>query len=218
LATERGRLDALATVLAEDLEGRLDEARGYLDIAKASRSREAYAEVARAHDRMGRLVDDLRLLAEDGPAPADFETVHLRAVANRAWRAVETGDATMEVVGTDVLAAPDRLAGLLERLVENAVEHGGDGPTVRVGPLGNGGFLVEDTGPGIPADDRDRVFEPGYTTASDAVGLGLSVVERVANAHGLTVDLTDAAAGGARFEFRPDGTVERSDGETVGGN
>ncbi|WP_380676007.1 PAS domain S-box protein [Salinigranum sp. GCM10025319] len=63
-----------------------------------------------------------------------------------------------------------------------------------------GGFYVEDDGPGIPATDRDRVFEGGYSTTEDGTGLGLRIVREVADAHGWDVAVTDGTDGGARFE------------------
>lgn len=64
------------------------------------------------------------------------------------------------------------------------------------------GFYVADDGPGIPPDEQKKVFEHGYTTASGGTGIGLVIVRRIADAHGWTVNVTDSADGGARFEFR----------------
>ena len=85
---------------------------------------------------------------------------------------------------------------------------GTDGPTapedapirVRIGRT-DGGFYVADDGPGIEPDQRDAVFEPGHTTAPDGTGFGLAIVERIAEAHGWTVSVTESGDGGARFEF-----------------
>ena len=73
--------------------------------------------------------------------------------------------------------------------------------TVQVERLADGGFAVADDGPGIPADDRDRVFESGYTTG-DGTGLGLAIVKTIAEAHGWTVSVAESDAGGARFVVR----------------
>ncbi|ELZ55017.1 MULTISPECIES: sensor histidine kinase [Halorubrum] len=92
----------------------------------------------------------------------------------------------------------------------DAVGDGGD-VTVRVGTLADeSGFYVEDDGPGIPADERDRVLDPGYTSADDGTGFGLSIVDRIAAAHGWTVRVAESADGGARFEFAG---VERPESE-----
>ena len=64
------------------------------------------------------------------------------------------------------------------------------------------GFYVADDGPGIPPEERESIFEHGYTTEQDGTGLGLTIVDRIADAHGWTVTATDADAGGARFEIR----------------
>ncbi|MFD1634913.1 PAS domain S-box protein [Haloplanus ruber] len=91
---------------------------------------------------------------------------------------------------------------------DDSVEHGStdeSGVHVRVSPLDfSPGFAVEDDGPGIPEDERDDVFERGFTTAADGTGFGLAIVERIADAHGWSVSVTESRAGGARFEFRTD--------------
>ena len=87
---------------------------------------------------------------------------------------------------------------------EDAVEHGStsDGATVAVavGAV-DGGFYVEDDGPGIPESERDVVFEAGHTTSEDGTGFGLSIVERVAEAHDWSIRVGESAVGGARFEI-----------------
>jgi len=73
---------------------------------------------------------------------------------------------------------------------------------VTVGRLDDGsGFFVEDTGPGIPPEYRERVFEAAFTTG-DGSGLGLAIVRAAADAHGWSHSLTESETGGARFEFR----------------
>jgi two-component system OmpR family sensor kinase len=85
----------------------------------------------------------------------------------------------------------------------DAVEHGGDGVTVTVGDLDDGaGFFVADDGPGIPADERERVFEDGYSTNDGGTGFGLAIVREVAEAHSWEVTAVESDAGGARFEVR----------------
>ncbi len=71
---------------------------------------------------------------------------------------------------------------------------------ISVGPL-EGGFYVEDDGPGIPQKTRDRVFEKGYTNKSEGTGIGLSIVRQIVDAHGWSIRLTDGTTGGARFEI-----------------
>ena len=84
----------------------------------------------------------------------------------------------------------------------DGAEHTRSDVTVRVGELDDGsGFFVEDDGPGIPEEQRDLVFDSGYSSTSDGTGFGLTIVERVADAHGWEVRVTSGSDGGARFEF-----------------
>lgn len=73
--------------------------------------------------------------------------------------------------------------------------------TVRVGQFDESGFYVEDDGVGIPVEARESVFEAGHTSASDGTGFGLTIVKRIAEAHGWEVEITDGTDGGARFQF-----------------
>ena len=111
----------------------------------------------------------------------------------------------------------------------NAVEHGSTSPqsqapedadsaerddaslTVRVGMLGTAatdeagpqaGFFVADDGDGIPADERDEIFDHGYTTNATGTGFGLSIVQEIVQAHGWSISVSESAEGGARFEIR----------------
>jgi len=88
------------------------------------------------------------------------------------------------------------------RTQEDAVEHGDTDVTVTVGSLEDGsGFYVEDDGPGIPPDERRKVFEYGYSTSHQGTGFGLSIVQQCAAAHGWTVRAVEGTTGGARFEI-----------------
>jgi nitrogen fixation/metabolism regulation signal transduction histidine kinase len=74
-----------------------------------------------------------------------------------------------------------------------------DGITVTVGRTDDG-FYVADDGLGIPHEDRERVFDYGFTTHEGGSGFGLAVVETIADAHGWDVAVTESVVGGARFE------------------
>jgi PAS domain S-box-containing protein len=76
--------------------------------------------------------------------------------------------------------------------------------TVTIGDLDDG-FYLEDDGPGIPPDRRERVFEAGYSTNPDGTGFGLRIVKEIVDAHGWTISVVDGTedhGGGARFEIR----------------
>jgi len=152
---------------------------------------------------METLIEDIFTLAREGGGVPDTGVVDIGKLARRAWHTVQTHGATLITPGDAIVRAdPTRLQELLENLFANAVEHGGHDATVRVGMLADGsGFYVEDDGSGLPEEDPDRVFEPGFSTAEDGTGFGLSIVREIADAHGWTVQAGDGADGGARFEM-----------------
>ncbi len=86
---------------------------------------------------------------------------------------------------------------------DRTAEHDEENLTVRVGTVEDTdrhGFYVADDGPGIPSEDREQVFEGGYSTGENGTGFGLKIVQRIAEVHGWTVTATESEAGGARFE------------------
>lgn len=107
-------------------------------------------------------------------------------------------------------ADTSRVSQLFDNLLRNAIKHRGEDVTVRVDWLADcPGFYIEDTGAGIPAEERARVFESGYTTTTESTGFGLAIVTEIVEAHGWEIDVTAGADGGARFEIR----MEEGDGE-----
>lgn len=100
----------------------------------------------------------------------------------------------------------DRLLSVFENLFRNAIEHYDNEVTVRVGVLPEiVGFYVEDTGHGIPEDEREAVLEPGYSTNEKGTGFGLAIVKDVVDAHGWTLSIDESPEGGARFEVECSG-------------
>ncbi|PSQ12996.1 two-component system sensor histidine kinase [Halobacteriales archaeon QS_7_68_65] len=231
LERQNERLEEFASVVSHDLRNPLGLARGRLELASEERPSEHHDDIRWALSRMDSLVDDLLALARQGEVVDETTTVSLATIAEAAW--MEVDDETAAFVHGDLgenEADPDRLQRLLGNLFRNAVEYGSTDPrpdaredvaehdstderpgsddaspevTVRMERLADGGFAVADDGPGIPADDRDQVFESGYTTG-EGTGLGLAIAKTVAEAHGWTVSITEGDAGGARFVVRPD--------------
>ena len=202
LTKQNERLDKFASIVSHDLRNPLSVARGRLDLARATGDDEHYRAVERAHKRMDELVSGLLTLARQGELKSNPVSVELRSAAVQAWQTVETDD--LELVTDDapaVEADPERLRQLLENLFTNTVEHGDVATTITVGRLDDG-FYVADDGSGIPAEEREGIFESGQSGTEEGTGLGLVIVETVAEAHGWTVSATESEAGGARFEFR----------------
>ncbi|MFB6309096.1 MAG: PAS domain-containing protein [Haloarculaceae archaeon] len=201
LKRQNERLDELTSVVSHDLRNPLNVATGRLELAQRECDSDYLDDVADAHDRIESLIDDLLTLAREGEQVVETDAVDLAGVIQGCWRNVETTDATLVVEADRTIRAdPSRLKRLLENLFRNAVEHAGDDVTVTVGDLDDG-FYVADDGPGIPEDERDRVFEAGYSTTDTGTGFGLNIVGEIAKAHDWDVTVRDSEAGGARFEI-----------------
>ncbi len=100
---------------------------------------------------------------------------------------------------------PDELAEVVNILLENAGRHAGRGPIRLSVTAADGGALVicSDSGPGVPRELRDRLFEPEVRgPASKGQGLGLAIVHRLASARGGGIELVDSHQPGATFVAR----------------
>jgi len=195
------RLERVAQVLSHDLRNPLNVAEGNVELAMETGETDRLRAVESAHERMREIIDEALTMVHTGSDIETVDPVDVGEFAARCWANVATDGATLEVVSPGIVYADeDRFAHLFENLYRNAVDHGGEGVTVRVG-VTDGGFFVEDDGPGIPAEDREAVFELGWTTEDVGSGLGLNIVADIAAAHDWTVGVAESEAGGARFEF-----------------
>lgn len=168
-----------------------------------------------AHEvgRFERLVQDLLEISrfDAGSVRASFEEVYMGELVLRAVEALPDGDVPVEVqagaTGLVVRADKRGLERMLVNLIENAQVHGEGVRRVRVEACdGRARVSVEDRGPGVPPEERTRVFERFFRgqqsargAAGAGVGLGLSLVAEHARLHGGTVWVEDADGGGARF-------------------
>jgi len=209
LERQNERLEEFASFVSHDLRNPLGVAVGHLELARETGESSHFDAVERAHERMDSVVRGLLALAHDGEQASDPDPVSLPATVRRCRETVDADGLTLRVeTESTVRADPDQLCHLLENLFRNVVEHAGPHSTVAVGDLDDG-FFVADDGPGIAPEDRDRVLEGRRATDDDGeTGLGLRIVGQVAAAHGWEVALTEAASGGARFEFTGVDVVE----------
>ena len=205
LERKNERLEEFTSIVSHDLRNPLNVALGRVEYVRSRREDEHLATAEQALERMESIIDETLVLARQGHDVTDPGQLSLPEMVRQCWQNVQTKDATLstEFEGDYVVAADrERLAHVFENLFSNAVEHGGDAVTIRVGPLSDGtGFYVEDDGPGIPVSDRETVFETGYTTDDDGTGFGLSLVRDIVEAHGWTIEVTAGSDGGARFEI-----------------
>ncbi|MDJ1430789.1 GAF domain-containing sensor histidine kinase [Halostagnicola sp. A-GB9-2] len=196
-------VEQFASVLSHDLRNPLNVAQGRIELAREIRDSEHLAIASDGLDRMDDLISDVLTMARQGREIDETAELTLQQLVQTCWQSVETQNANL-VVEDDLTfrGASARVKRLFENLFRNAVEHGSNDVTVRVGSLENGtGFYVEDDGPGIPRDVRDSVFETGYSTGDDGIGIGLSIVSGVVMAHEWSIRLLERPDGGARFEI-----------------
>ena len=109
-----------------------------------------------------------------------------------------------ELDAIDANVDPDLIAQVLVGLLDNAVEAVLAGGEVRLEARSDGGQVelsVADSGPGVPADLRGRVFEPFFTTRAAGIGLGLAIARQIVEAHGGSIQVGQSTSGGARFSF-----------------
>jgi signal transduction histidine kinase len=172
---------------------------------------EARTRLGAAVERAIHLVEQLLALARSEPQDAamDFEKVDLAAAAAEAIK--DTHDlALARNIDLGLDAAPglyiqgnrETLRTLARNLVDNAVRYTPRGGTVqlRCRSTARDALLeVSDTGPGIAAADRERVFDRFYRRAAaqeDGTGLGLAIVKAIAERHGARLDLGETPGGG----------------------
>lgn len=203
LKRQNKRLDEFARIVSHDLRSPLAIAVTNLELVREAHESEALTRIEDALDRMDSLIEDFLTFARHGTRVIEPSPVSLPQVIDRAWTAMGTETATLNVADglNNVVCDEEKLLQLLENLFRNAILHGGSDVTIQVGLLSDG-FYVADDGPGIPAAERDNVFETGYSTADDGTGFGLAIVKQIVDAHGWSVSIDESAAGGAQFEIR----------------
>ena len=220
LSYERGFTALAAHELRTPLAALRLQAQVALRETDESRREHRLAALMDSVDRCNHLLEQLLTLArleqqDTAPAPEVLDLVDviepvLDDLAADAARAGVTLQA--DVDDTRLWAQPFALQTLVRNLLANAVAHAPSGSTVRLSSQRDGEstvLTVEDAGPGIAPADRGRVFErfvrldrPGRPPG---VGLGLSIVRSVADAHGATVELGESSLGGlaVRVRFPP---------------
>jgi len=212
------RIGELAAVLAHEVKNPLAAVSGAVQmIAEVlpadSDERLITAEILHRLDGLSALMGDLLLYARP-PRPNPTAIDGLELVNNLIaffqkdpeWRGLD-----VEVCGAaTVRADPELLKITLQNLLLNAAQamHGHGRLKVELGQAGaTAWFEVTDSGPGIPAGVRDRVFTPFFTTKARGTGLGLSTAKRFVEVHGGTLAIESPATGGTiatiRLPIRP---------------
>jgi two-component system sensor histidine kinase KdpD len=160
--------------------------------------------------KLRRLIDDLLVTSriDRGVVRPETRPVQLMSVVADAVAVVPRCHLSIDVPAElVVLGDPDHLGQVVTNLLENAVKYGADTPVaVRADAVSDRVVLtVSDHGPGIPSDQRDRVFERfvrldgGDRARVGGTGLGLSIVKMLVDGMGGEVGVVDTPGGGATF-------------------
>ncbi|MGH8934816.1 MAG: sensor histidine kinase [Acidimicrobiia bacterium] len=202
--------------------------RGHLELMgdDPEEQRQTVALVTDELDRMGRLVDELLLLARaEQPDFLQLEQVDLDLLTNEVLRkaqALGNWQLTLEGSGYGVIVADrQRLTQALMNLIDNACRH-----TDRGEPIGLGSAMLDDEariwvrdgGPGIPPHEQERIFqrfmwEAGGRRRPGRAGLGLAITRTIAEAHGGRVEVESRPGEGSTFTL----VLPTADGQRAGG-
>jgi len=164
--------------------------------------------------RMNRLVEQLLCVARldsvvlDCSSPVDLRQLAEEVVGSMAHLALAAGR-TIALTGADhavvVIGNGTAITDALRNLIENALAHTPRGTEVVVEVDPTGVISVQDSGPGIPAEDRQRIFERfwrGKGVRTAGAGLGLAIVMEIARAHGASITVSDRVPRGTQFDLR----------------
>jgi signal transduction histidine kinase len=209
--------------LAHDMRTPLTRLRGMAELAlrdggNPADARSALADCVEETDRVQHLLEVLLDVsaAEAGVLRLRRERVDLSVLAARAaelYREVaEQKNIRVDLEArcpVEMDADPVRIGQALSNLLDNALKYTPQGGQVTVSASGGPGgpcLTVSDTGPGVPASERDAVWRRLYrgdaSRSERGFGLGLTLVRAVAEAHGGSAAVSDAPGGGARFQLR----------------
>lgn len=214
IAESLARLGEMAGGIAHELRNSLATLSGYLTLIERRPDEESVAdylaEIRHEADHLQRVLDDFLSFARPGSVRMD--EVALDKLLRRA--ATDPSLAGVEVQVTDDPAGEVRLRGdpqLLERLLRNLLhnaaqaerEAGRSGPVEATVAHREEGIVVviEDRGPGLPPEIRERLFHPFATGRRGGVGLGLALAHRIVVLHGGRIRLDDRPEGGTRAEI-----------------
>ena len=217
MASQAALLQSQKSLLANashELRSPLARIRMAVELSGTQGSPAARDESQRSITERDQLVDEILLASRLDAREADMgtvESVDLVGLAAeecaRTQAVLDTTTATLAVPGITKL-----LRRAVRNLLENAVRHGrrtGRAEVVAQLSLQGGHAVlhIDDRGPGVPPDQRERIFEPFYrlpgaSEREGGVGLGLALVRQIAARHGGSVACDNREGGGARFTLR----------------
>ncbi len=199
-------LTDFAAYIAHEFRNSIAAIAGHARLAEKGR-KESAAAIAAECQEMERLIAGLLEYAR--PARLILSPVDLSRLAEDVHSRVpvpEGVEIRVRVTGPAVIQADQEMLTIAAgNLVRNAVEavSGGGTVIIETGQTAAAAyFSVQDTGPGVPETERERIFSPFYSRKETGIGLGLALVKKVVEMHNARIEVEAPAAGGSRFVIR----------------
>jgi len=199
---------ALLANASHELRSPLTRIRMGLELMDVQTAAVARDEIARDIQELDQLIDEILLASRLDASEADIGTVEAVDLVGLAAEECARLQAELQVAGADAMVVTG-VGKLLRRavrnLLENAHRHAAGDVVLQLAPLGDMlEIRVSDQGPGVPAELRERIFEPFYrlpgaSERDGGVGLGLALVKSIVQRHGGSVRCEARPGGGACF-------------------
>ncbi len=212
LKKARERQDLLHSLLRHDVRNKAQVVQGYLDLARkhdlSDEVEDHLSKALQGTNEALEIIDKVRTLKE--AEEEEIKEIDLEPVINEAVKKAKSVDPEMEflnkmqcpVDGCKVEGGP-LLNEVFSNILENAAQHSG-GEKVRVTNQSSDGemvCIVEDDGRGVPEENREKIFEKGFTTAEKrGTGLGMFLVKKLVEIYDGSIEIKDSDLGGARFD------------------
>lgn len=215
---EKGRLERLsalgemATTVAHETKNPLNSIRLATSYLKKNFQGELLIEFLTIIEEEVMRLNDITsgLLGFSKPAPLRMKTCDLNAVVRSTAELIrqEATDRNIEVIIlTDEHIPPmqcdsSQMKQAVLNLLINAIDESGEGDAITVTTQAAAGSVkisVQDTGPGIPSEDIEKIFKPFYTTKTRGSGLGLAIVDRIVKEHRGRIEIESAPGKGTAF-------------------
>jgi len=196
LRDQKKRLERFSSIVSHDLRNPLNVASGYLELAEKTGEQKDFEKAMKAIDRIDHIIEELLELSGK-PEHFKKQELELENIFKEACSYVEDNP-DYEIVGSlKFQGGRSGAIRMFENLIKNTKEHNKDAK-IKLGTIEKG-FYYEDTGQ--IEEDIDKILEYGYSSTNYGNGLGLSIVQRVAEINEWGLNLTKNSTGGLRLEF-----------------